>query len=250
MLEARNRYAAEMDLSPDNWFRYEMYDRLDSVRQQVAAYIHADAGDVAFVENASHGVNAVLRSVRPRAPRNKILYLNLAYQMVKNTLQFVHDADGEQLVMVNVTFPVESSGASIVAAVTQALEAHPGQIYLASFSHITSIPAIILPLEQLIAACHAHGALVLIDGAHALGQIALDVPALNADFYVANGHKWLYSPKGSAVLWVRKDRQALINPTTISWEGQGWLCPFLCQVCPRLKKNDDLNPPPPGPFCC
>ena len=60
---------------------------------------------------------------------------------------------------------------------------------------------------------------MLIDGAHALGQISLDMKDYNADFYVGNGHKWLYSPKGSAVLYVKKDVQPLIEPTTISWEG-------------------------------
>jgi len=60
-----------------------------------------------------------------------------------------------------------------------------------------------------------------VDGAHALGSIPLNLTKLNADFYIANGHKWLYTPKGSAFLWVRKDRQSEIFPTVISDEGQG-----------------------------
>ena len=64
--------------------------------------------DLAFVENASHGMNAVLRSLTLAAPRNKILYLNLAYQMVKNTLTYVHNVTGEQLLMVNISFPTSN----------------------------------------------------------------------------------------------------------------------------------------------
>ena len=72
-----------------------------------------------------------------------------------------------------------------------------------------------------MALCHAHGVLVLIDGAHALGQIPLALDDLGADFYVTNGHKWLNTHKGTALLWVRRDVQHLIEPTTISWEGPG-----------------------------
>ena len=60
-------------------------------------------------------------------------------------------------------------------------------IRIASFSHITSVPAIILPVKQLTRLCKQHGVLVLIDGAHALGQIRIDVQDIGADFYVANG---------------------------------------------------------------
>jgi len=89
------------------------------------------------------------------------------------------------------------------------------------FSHITSIPAIIWPVKELGAICKQNGALVLIDGAHALGQIPVNVLDLNCDFWLGNGHKWLYSPKGSAILWTSKKLQNMIYPTTISEEGIG-----------------------------
>eukprot|EP00455_Lapot_gusevi_P050524 TRINITY_DN7334_c0_g11_i1.p1 TRINITY_DN7334_c0_g11~~TRINITY_DN7334_c0_g11_i1.p1 ORF type:complete len:216 (-),score=51.72 TRINITY_DN7334_c0_g11_i1:21-668(-) len=79
----------------------------------------------------------------------------------------------------------------------------------------------ILPVQQLTRACQRRGVLVLIDGAHALGHIPVNVSQINADFYLTNGHKWFYSPKPSALLWVRKDRQSMIYPTVISDEGQG-----------------------------
>lgn len=81
--------------------------------------------------------------------------------------------------------------------------------------------------------------MVLVDGAHALGHIPVNVTDIDAEFYVSNGHKWLYSPKGSAILWVKKEYQVewrvwalesacpnalvqnIIHPTTISREGQG-----------------------------
>eukprot|EP00466_Bigelowiella_natans_P004748 jgi/Bigna1/74082/fgenesh1_pg.27_\ len=207
-----------MEANPDRWFRFDVFGLMDQVRTRVASYIGAEAEDVAFIPNASHGVNAVLRSLQ--VPKGKkILFLNIAYQMVKNTLSYVSDVRHEQLLQVNITAPI--SPASIVAQVERALEQHKGEVFLCAFSHIVSIPGAILPVAELTRLSHDNGALVLIDGAHALGQIPLNMTALNADFWVGNGHKWLYSPKGSAVLWVRRDRQALIEPTTISWEGRG-----------------------------
>jgi selenocysteine lyase/cysteine desulfurase len=207
-----------MEENPDKWFRYEVYNEMDQVRKIVADYVGADSEDVVFVLNASHGVNAVLRSLKIGSP-GKILYLNLAYQMVKNTLQFMHANFQEQLVQVNITFP--TSNQQIIQAVKDALDTYPGEIQLACFSHITSVPSLILPIEELIPLCQSSGAMVMIDGAHAMGHIPINVNELNADFYISNGHKWFYTPKGSAFLWVRKDRQALIYPTVISDEGQG-----------------------------
>jgi isopenicillin-N epimerase len=185
--------------------------------RQLAEYVHADPQDIVFVLNASHGVNAVLRSVL-LSPNEKILYLNLAYGMVKETLYFLREIFHEQLVEAEIMFPTTKE--AIVRVVVEALEANP-QIRLASFSHITSVPSLILPVEDLIRECRARNVMVLIDGAHALGQIPLNLTALNPDFYVANGHKWLYTVKGSAMLWVRKELQPRIFPTVISREGRG-----------------------------
>jgi len=184
----------------------------------MAAYIGSGVNDTVFVENASNGVNAVVRSLARSAPPNKkFLFLNTAYYMVKMVMSFV---EGPNLLQVNVSQPLTSQ--SVIAAVKASLQSQPaGSVYAAAFSHIVSVPGVILPVKELTALCHSYGVLVLIDGAHALGQIPVNVVDINADFWLGNGHKWLYSPKGSAILWVRPDRQALIEPTVISWEGQG-----------------------------
>jgi isopenicillin-N epimerase len=86
-------------------------------------------------------------------------------------------------------------------------------------SHITSPTAQLMPVEEICARAAAEGILTIIDGAHAPGQIDLDLKALGADFYTGNCHKWLCAPKGSAFLYSREDRQPLIQPLVIGW---GW----------------------------
>ena len=123
-----------------------------------------------------------------------------------------------ELLVVNISMPATSD--SILEEVSTFLDLHSSSVYLASFSHIASLPAIILPVKELVALCAKHSILTLIDGAHALGQIPVNVTDINANFWLGNGHKWLYSPKGSAVLWARKDSQSFLVPTTISeWPG-------------------------------
>jgi kynureninase len=155
------------------------------------------------------GVNAVLRSILTYSPTDTdrtVLYLSTAYQMVKNTLSYLQSivppsptsGIGLNLLQLNVSFAAYDPNA-VVESVRQALEsAGPGTVRLACFSHITSIPAVILPLEQLIDVCHQYGVQVMVDGAHALGHIPLNLNALNADYYLSNGHKWMYTPKGNA----------------------------------------------------
>jgi len=67
--------------------------------------------------------------------------------------------------------------------------------------HVTSPTAVVFPVRELTSLCHEAGAKVMIDGAHAPGMLALDIPAIDADWYVGNCHKWLMAPKRSGFLF-------------------------------------------------
>jgi len=103
---------------------------------------------------------------------------------------------------------------------------------LAVFDAVTSNSAVALPLEQLIAVCRRRGVPVLIDGAHALGQLPLDISALAPDYLVANCHKWLGGARGSALLWVARGKQAGVRPLIVSHgSGAGFLSDFIWDGC-------------------
>lgn len=211
VLAEQRRWQALMEENPVNFMRRVLPPALAQARADLARFLRADPGDLGFVENATGGVNAVLRSLG-FAQGDEILVTSHGYNAVKQTVHFIEEKSGAVIRIAEVPFPLDGPGA-ITATVTSNLSDRTRLVIL---DHITSPTATIQPLKELIAVCKSEKRLVLVDGAHAPGMLDLDVPAIGADFYTGNCHKWLCAPKGCAFLWVAPDRQASIHPTTIS----------------------------------
>jgi isopenicillin-N epimerase len=202
---------AEMEAEPVRFLSRELDDRLDAARAALASFVGADADDLAFVTNATSGVNAVLRS-RVFTAGDELLTTDHAYNACRNTLGFVADRAGARIVTVTLPLPVRSPD-DVVEAVLAKVTA---RTRLALIDHVTSPTALILPVERLTAELAARGVDVLIDGAHAPGMVPLNLATLGATYYSGNCHKWLCAPKGSAFLWTRREEQADVRPLTIS----------------------------------
>jgi hypothetical protein len=181
---------ALQEAHPDRWFRKTYYELIDKSRERLAAFVNSPLKDLVLVENASSAVNSVLRS-HPFQPGDAILRLNTAYSMVIDTVRWMSRTIGVDDVVVDLEFPI-SSPQEILSAVEIKLKAFPN-VKLCVFSHISSMPTMIEPVKELTELCHRYGALVMIDGAHAPGQIPVDIQDINADFYLGNCHKWLFS---------------------------------------------------------
>ena len=180
----------------------------------VGAFVGARGDDLVFVDNASTGINAVLRSLALRAG-DEIVVLDQAYGAVALAAGFVARAAGATVVTVTTPFPVAGGVTDAYAdAVERALTP---RTRLAVLDHVSSETALTLPVAAMTGRCRARGVPVLIDGAHVPGALELDIASLGADWYVGNLHKWAFAPRACGFLWVAPARRAGLHPPVISW---------------------------------
>jgi isopenicillin-N epimerase len=201
---------AEMEAEPVRFLSREIDDRLDAARQTLATFVGADPEDVAFVTNATSGINVVLRSLA-FSPGDELLTTDHAYTACRNVLDFVAGRARARVIVARVPFPIASEDAIVDAIIRRVTP----RTRLALLDHVTSPTGIVMPVARLTAELIGHGVEVAVDGAHAPGMVSLALRELGATYYSGNCHKWLCAPKGSAFLWIRRDRQSDIRPLTI-----------------------------------
>jgi isopenicillin-N epimerase len=220
--QAQRAWQDRMERQPSRFMNTVYPAAVRSAADALARFLNADGNDLVFVDNATTGCNAVLRSLSLPAG-GEVVILSHAYGAVHNAVRFVTEQEGARIIQAAVPFP-DPTEESLIATVTAALSP---RTCLAVIDHITSPSAIVVPIQRIVAACHAAGVKVLVDGAHAPGQIDLDLTAIGADWYVGNCHKWLCAPKGCAFLHAGPAAQAGLHPGTISHGyGSGFLAEF------------------------
>jgi isopenicillin-N epimerase len=138
---------------------------------------------------------------------------DLAYGGVARAVEFAARERGATVRVLKAPFPVFDA-AALLDALAGALTA---RTRVAVFDHIASETAIVMPVAELAARCRARGVAVLVDGAHAPGQIPVDIPSLGVDWYSANLHKWAHAPRSCGILWTAPERQKGLHPTVVSW---------------------------------
>jgi isopenicillin-N epimerase len=185
--------------------------RLRVAADEVAAFLGAGGDDLVFVDNITAGANAVLRSF-PLQRGDEILVSDLVYGGVLRAALFAARERGATVRTVDMPYPFRADRLADAYA-----NAVGPNTRLAIVEHITAQSALIFPLRDTAARLRSQGVAVLADAAHAPGQIPVDVASLGVDWYVANLHKWAWTPRSSGILWAAPERQAHLRPTVISW---------------------------------
>jgi isopenicillin-N epimerase len=211
VLTAQRELQARLEREPVQFMAREWEARMDEARTALASFVGADAEGLAFVSNATGGVNTVLRSLA-FSPGDEILVIDQGYNACQNAARFVAERSGARLVVVHLPFPLarpEEITDAILAKVSP-------KTRLALVDHVTSATGLVLPIGAIVRGLDEKGVDTLVDGAHAPGMVPLALDTLGAAYYTGNCHKWICTPKGSALLYVRKDRRHLVHPLVIS----------------------------------
>jgi len=241
VMKAQRGYQSRMEAQLIQFIVRELPELLEQVRAALGLLLGAEKDDLALVPNATTGVNTVLRSL-DFAPGDELLVLDHEYNACRNALEYVADRSGAKVVCVSIPFPLHSEA----EVTTRVMEAVTPRTRLLLIDHVTSPTGLVMPIKSIVHELNSLGVDTLVDGAHALGMLPLNLNALGAAYYTANCHKWLCTPKGSAVLHIRRDKQEHIHPLAIShgrnmplngqtrfrvefdWTGTDDPTPFLC----------------------
>jgi isopenicillin-N epimerase len=211
VLAVQRNLREHLEAEPVRFLTGELPARLDAARHAVARFLCADPDGLAFVPNATTGINTVVQSLRFE-PGDELLTDDHEYNATINALRAVADRDGARVVVARIPFPIERPEQAVDAVLAEVTQ----RTRLAMVSHVTSTTALVLPIAEIVAELDRRGIDTLVDGAHAPGMVPVDVDGLGAAYWTGNGHKWLCGPKGTGMLWVRADHRARVHPLVVS----------------------------------
>jgi len=206
----------ECEKNPYNWFTKIYKNKLIEVKRELSKYINCLTEDLVIVDNSSSAANSILNSLVLNE-NSVIIMLNTAYGVIRNLIHKYQYKSNCKVIEI----PVQINNLNILAhnIETEIYKAHKDEydIKLVCIDYIASCPAIVFPVCDIASVCKQYDIPVFVDGAHTLGQLAMNIKELEnngVSYWISDTHKWFFSPKGSAVMWVSKDKQKNIHPTT------------------------------------
>ncbi|MGB8647508.1 MAG: aminotransferase class V-fold PLP-dependent enzyme [Anaerolineae bacterium] len=214
VFEVYQKWQLELERQPVEFLGRRFEGLMREARTTLAHYVNASPDELVYVPNATVGLNIVARSLH-LTTGDEILTTDHEYGALDRTWRFLCDKTGAVYKSRSIPLPV-TTREDFISLFWSGVTPRTRVIFL---SHITSPTALIFPVKEICRRAREAGILTIIDGAHALGQIPLDLQDLGADFYSSNAHKWLLAPKGVAFLYARREVQHLVEPLVVSW---GW----------------------------
>ncbi|KAE8329416.1 aminotransferase family protein [Aspergillus sergii] len=205
-----------VESSPDAFIRFDYARHLLESRKAIATLVNAPVQSIALVPNATTGIDTILRNLE-YARGDYILTFSTVYGAAERTALHLSEVTGVHIVNIPITYPM-SDAETLVLFLETVTKIGADKIKVAVFDTISFEPGVRMPFEALVQACRELNILSCVDGAHCVGQIPINLETLDPDFFVSNLHKWLFVPRGCAVLYVPARNQGLIRTTfPTSW---------------------------------
>lgn len=215
VFERYQQYQLELEQEPVQFITRTGYHYLKNSREALAAYINCPADDVVYVTNPSYAVNIIAKSFNLQKD-DEILTTNLEYGACDRTWNYYCKKVGAKYIRQPITLPIQSKE-DLINEFFKGLTSRTKLVFI---SHLTSSTGLRMPVEEICAIAKQKGILTFVDGAHAPGQLPLNLQTLQADIYTGACHKWMMTPKGSSFLYVKNEHQHLFDPLVVSWGYQ------------------------------
>jgi cysteine desulfurase/selenocysteine lyase len=189
---------------PDSTF-FELPNR---IRTSIAQIIGAKPEEIAVTSGASSGAIAVAHGLQWK-PGDEVITAKSEFPLQYTTWKPMEQREGIKLKIVG---PRERfiTADDLIAAMTP-------RTRLVSVSHVRYNDGSLLDAAKLAKACHAQGALLLLDVSQSCGAVPMNVNDLGADFLIGAGYKWLLGPFGTGFFWVKQEHLAMVRPDAYYW---------------------------------
>ncbi|VVP14740.1 Isopenicillin N epimerase [Pseudomonas fluorescens] len=181
----------------------------EQVRAQLADLMGVTAESVAFTRNASDGLQSLIRNYNRLQPGDQVLICDLEYDTVKGAMRWLARHRGVEVIEIEHAHP--ASFDSLLATYRDAFVRYP-KLKLMALTHVTHRTGLVMPVRAIAAAGREHGIDVILDGAHALGQIEFNLDDLGIAFAGFNLHKWIGAPLTLGFIYIAPERLADIDP--------------------------------------
>ncbi len=189
-----HHYQSLCEAAPDRFIRYTYPSLLDASRAAMAPYLHVPVETLVFLPNATTGINVVLRSL-VFVPGDVIIYFDTIYGSCEKTIEYIVETTPVVAVKVEYTYPIGDG--EMVGRFEEVVRREKGKgkrVRIALFDTVAALPGVRMPFEALVEKCREMGVLSLVDGAHGVGHVHLDLGKLKPDFFVSNCHKYARPP--------------------------------------------------------
>ncbi len=205
--EAVVRYIWEQEQGPYGSFVQKARDQVVTVKRSLARLIGSSPEEIAIVRNTTEALKTVLYGV-PLGPGDEVLTTTHDYSSMVSALENRVKQEGIKLVQAPVPLPAQSMD-DLEGIFERAITPKTRLILL---SHITYTTGQVFPVRRICDLAHRHGIEVVVDGAHAVGQLDFNISDLDCDYYGTSLHKWLSAPKGTGLLYMKREHIEKIEP--------------------------------------
>ncbi len=193
----------------------------EAVRGGAAGLLGCEASEVAFTHNTTEAFNLLAHGL-PLAAGDEVLFSSLNHSGASAC--WSHMASERGFSVRRFEFPLrEVPGLSTDDVVTVYTEQIRPETRVLVFPHVDNMVGLRHPVAELAAAARAEGVrFVAVDGAQTAGMIPVDAGGMGVDVYAASPHKWLQSPKGLGLTYVRKRIQQELRAMWVTWGQKAW----------------------------